>query len=81
MLGARIDSILSKKIENLAKKEGYSKSRIVKEALLEFLAKKEAEEEHDRLTLKGWGQIQNGEGLPAEEIYSDLFKWGPDEEI
>lgn len=38
-------------------------------------------QKHDRLTLKGWDEIKNGEGLPADEIFSYLDTWGASEEI
>lgn len=81
MLGVRIDTNLARRLEKEAKKQGYTKSRIVKAALEEFLARRSADETHDRLTLKGWQQVENGEGLPADEIYADLDAWGTQEEI
>lgn len=81
MLGVRIDSDLESKIKKYTKKTGHSKSYVVKEALVEFLRNRTEADRHDRLTLKGWQQVGNGEGLPVDEIYSYLGTWGAEEEI
>lgn len=81
MLGARLDANLEKELAKYAKKLGQTKSTVVKEALREYLSSKKSIQEHDRLTLKGWQQIENGEGLPPEDIYAYLDTWGPDEPI
>lgn len=81
MLGVRIDPVLTKKLVRFARKKGRSKSSIVKEALDEFLKRQTGEDEHDRLTLKGWEQIQDGEGLPIDEIYRTLESWGAEPEV
>lgn len=81
MLGARIDEKLEKKLEKYAKKSGQTKSHVVKRALEKFLADQNIFAEHDRLTLKGWDEIKNGEGLPADEVFSYLDTWGTSEEI
>lgn len=81
MLGVRIDTNLARRLEKEAKKQGQTKSRIVKTALEEFLSRRSADEEHDRLTLKGWEQVANGEGLPVDEIYATLDTWGTEEEV
>lgn len=36
---------------------------------------------HDCLTLKGWDEIKNGEGVAADEVFSYLNTWGTSDKI
>lgn len=81
MLGTRIDDNLEKKLKAYARKTGQTKSWVVKSALHEYLRNKSVSDKHDQMTLEGWRQIENGEGIPASEIEAFLKTWGPAEEI
>jgi len=81
MLGTRLDANLEKELTEYARKLGQTKSAVVKAALREYLCNKRSSREHDRLTLKGWHQIENGEGLSPEDVYAYLDTWGPDEPV
>lgn len=81
MLGVRLDKELEKQVEEYARKSGQSKSHCVKQALKEFLYKRKLKEEHDRRTLKGWQEIEDGSGVPAAEIFSYLDTWGTNDRL
>lgn len=78
MLGVRLDKNMEKKISHYAKKIGKNKSAFVKEAINDYLKKKENEEWHKAQTLKGWSEIEAGEGLPGEKIFEYLKSWDSD---
>ena len=76
MLGVRLDRELEREIEESSRKSGQSKSHCVKQALKEFLYQKKVAEDHDRRTLKGWQEIEDGSNVPTEQIFSYLDTWG-----
>lgn len=81
MLGVRLDAELEKKLERYSKKVGKPKSACVKQALKEFLDHELEAERHDRQTLKGWQQIEEGEEIPIENVFSYLKTWEDDQTI
>lgn len=78
MLGVRLDKDLEKKIAQYAKKMRKNKSTFVKKVISDYLKKKETEEWHHAQTLKGWSEVETGEGLPGEKVFAYLKSWGPD---
>lgn len=75
MLGVRLDAELEEHLDDYVKTSKKKRSQVVKEALREFLSRAEEEAEHDRLTLEGWKDFQNGRVIPEAEIRRYLKSW------
>lgn len=75
MLGVRLDDDLDKKLTRYIRKTGQSKSECAKQALREFLKEKAIEEAHDKRTLKGLEQIEEGDGIPLAKVFALLDLW------
>ena len=81
MLGVRLDNDLDKQLTRYTRKMGVSKSECAKQALKEYLKGKAIEESHDKRTLKGLEQIDEGHGIPANKVFATLDSWTNEGEI
>lgn len=75
MSGVRLDPKLEKELNAYAKKNKQSKSSCVKEAIQEFLIRKQNERWHDEQTEQGLRELDAGKTIPLKEVLRYLNTW------
>jgi len=70
---AQIPDQVAESLDHLAEQEGRSKSWLVREAILEYLAQ---QEEIQRLTMKGIESYRAGDVVDHDEVSGELDQWG-----
>ena len=70
---AQIPDQLAESLDHLAEQEGRSKSWLVREAILDYLAQ---QEEIQRLTMEGIESYRAGNVVDHEEARDELDQWG-----
>ena len=60
-------------LNRLAAREGRSKARLIREAVIDYLAK---QQELDRLTVEGLEAMRADDVVEHEEIAAELDRWG-----
>lgn len=76
MIGVRLNEDLEKRLNKYVKRSSQNKSSCIKQALNEFLNRKQQETFHDHQTYIGAQQIDQGEGFSLEAIEAYLDTWG-----
>jgi len=70
---AQIPDQVAESLDDLAEQEGRSKSWLVREAILDYLAQ---QKEIQRLTMDGIESYRAGDVVDHEEVSGELDQWG-----
>nr|WP_321512944.1 hypothetical protein [uncultured Pseudodesulfovibrio sp.] len=77
---ARVDVALKDKFEAIAQKRGQSSSHLLREFMVDFVTKHEAQEQRREETLLAIESIEAGRFVEGDDVFAWMDSWGTEAE-
>jgi predicted transcriptional regulator len=79
LTSVRLNEVVEKPLDELAKKMDRSKSYLINLAVKEFVARQSVQDDRWEETLPALESVKNGELIDEEEVNAWLNSWGTDQ--